>query len=159
MQRTLPETEIAERFAWGSLAVVIVLVGACMMIRAAANRDRMPKTAAAVVAPPRAREVQAVTVTQLRAAYDANELAADDRFKGQRLVVTGTVATIDETFFGSPELQLATPDGLDMAIALLDRDQHDAAARLEKGQRVELTCTGHGKHLGFVSLGDCQIRH
>jgi hypothetical protein len=49
-----------------------------------------------------------VSAGALFAAYQANEVSADNKYKDRKLLVTGTVSEISKSAFGSPILSLAT---------------------------------------------------
>ena len=51
-----------------------------------------------------------VTSSQLFNDYQANKVAADNRYKGKQLLVTGTVASVNKGPFGGLVLRLATPN-------------------------------------------------
>ena len=53
------------------------------------------------------KETVAVSSSQLFNDYQSNEVAADNKYKGKQLLVTGTVASIDKGPFGGLVLQLA----------------------------------------------------
>ncbi|WP_433867486.1 OB-fold protein [Ralstonia wenshanensis] len=88
-------------------------------------------------------------------AYDDNEVAADQKYKGKSLLVTGTVQSIDKDFTDSIVVKLASGNPFMAVHAYLD-DQHAAmAASLKKGAKVAWVCTGAGRLVGSPVLHDC----
>lgn len=101
--------------------------------------------------------VATVTVTELEAAYDANAIAADTRFKDKVITVSGVVTNIDKDIVGSPFVTLGTSvDDLLGAHATFARDATDQLSRLSKGQTVTVKCVGKGKLLS-VLLDSCTL--
>ena len=99
-----------------------------------------------------------VTSSQLFNDYQANEVAADNRYKGKQLLVTGTVASVDKGPFGGLVLRLATPNQFMSAMCRMERSEQSELAQLQKGERVRVLCKGRGMVLGSPSLDDCTFR-
>lgn len=98
-----------------------------------------------------------VTATQLYNDYHANEVAADEKYKGKTLRVTGSVASIDKDFMGNILLRLVTPNEFSQVMATLQDTEKGKAGRLAKGNGVRLVCEGQGMVIGSPSLDDCAI--
>jgi hypothetical protein len=98
-----------------------------------------------------------VTALALATAYDENEVAADDRYNGKVVLVTGTVESID-TVLGSTSVTLK---GKEMSIVsvqcFVDDSQKSAVARLRKGGSATVQGTVDGKSLN-VELKDCVVK-
>lgn len=97
-----------------------------------------------------------VTAQELARAYDANEIAADKKYKGTRYRLTGVVAEISTTVTGAPSLRF--PGGVNRfmdPLAVLYRSEERRASQLRRGQRVTLICTGTGVTLGTPMSGNC----
>lgn len=88
--------------------------------------------------------------------YSANELRADDKYKGALLVTAGRVTAFGSTF-GTVSLTLLGDRGRCKVHATLDATQRAAATRLNKGDVVQLTCTGAGFLLGPI-MSACVLR-
>lgn len=99
----------------------------------------------------------AVTADELYRAYDANEAAADERFKGKPLLVEGVIASIDKDIFDSTHLVLSARGALIGVNAALNRDETPTARKLKKRQRVEVQCRGGGLTLNTPTLDNCAI--
>ena len=99
--------------------------------------------------------VEAVSARDLFAAYETNEVAADQRFKGKVIEVTGRIEGIDQDFSDQPLVRLDSGDmirsvqagGLDASIA----------ATLSKGSEVTLVCIGAGEVVGTPRLDECRV--
>ena len=98
-----------------------------------------------------------VDAVALYDAYRRDSDAADDKYGGRELQVTGTFLQIRKDDDGNPDLQLKTSDpsnplGVDVA-----SDSYSAAVGLQPGQRVTLDCDrvaeGHDEHW----LQNCHI--
>ena len=104
---------------------------------------------------------QAITITarELYRAYSDNEVAADQRFKGQHLLVTGVVSSIDKDFTGNVVLHLRG-DGSDFnhVMATLDSSAAGQAGRLHKNDQVSLRCEGGTRIVGSPTLSDCRFQ-
>jgi hypothetical protein len=95
-----------------------------------------------------------VTARRLHEDYQANEVAADLRYKGRTLVVSGTVDSIGKGPLGGLSVSLAAP-GLTGVQCLFPASQERSLARLARGQAVSFRCRGMGMTLGTPVLGDC----
>lgn len=99
-----------------------------------------------------------VSSAELFNAYQANEVAADNRFKGQKLLVTGTVASIDKDFLGGLVLRLSIPNEFMSTMCSMHKSDASSLAQLSKGESVRVLCTGGGMTIGSPSLRDCTFR-
>lgn len=99
--------------------------------------------------------ILAVTVAQLAKDYDANEVAADQKYKGKKLRVSGSVQSIDKDVFDNIVVHLRATNEFIPAMAKLD-DKHEAlAASLSKGNKIIWQCNGGGKLIGRPVLNNC----
>lgn len=87
--------------------------------------------------------------------YQANEVAADDRYKGKKLLVRGTVQSVDKDFLDSIIVRLATSNQFMGAMARMEDGEKSQASRLRKGEKVAVLCEGGGIVIGTPSLRDC----
>jgi hypothetical protein len=97
-----------------------------------------------------------MTAPELWAAYGADPAAADARWKGKPVSVTGTVVDARRDFRGKLIVRLATGDALETvhaSVAVRDTDAHAMPAR---GQTVYLRCTGAGRAIGAPMLDACR---
>ena len=96
--------------------------------------------------------------TELIDAYEANTIAADLRFKDQRILITGPITDIGEEILGRPYVTLVPEDRLFGVQALFPRDDAVVVAMFSKGQTVRLECEVSGETLGSIIVDDCARR-
>ena len=98
----------------------------------------------------------AVPASAIARAYHDNTVAADQQYKGKKLRVTGTVADISTDFGGEPYVTLR--GGVNPFMepqAKFDSDFSAQIAKLKKGVKVEVICTGGGDIAKTPILRDC----
>jgi hypothetical protein len=94
----------------------------------------------------------------LQQAYEDNPDAAEERFGGREMVVSGEFLRIVPDGYGSLDLRLKTSDpdkqlGIDVAqLAIED------AKRLRPGQRVTVSCQGMGSGADELWVRECAIQ-
>jgi hypothetical protein len=93
-----------------------------------------------------------VTAKKLVGAYEANEVAADARYKGGRLRVSGRVSSIGKTFLGTAYITLPSGDSWREVQCVFPDEKAYRLRRLSKGDHVvvEGTCRG--------LMGNVQVR-
>lgn len=98
------------------------------------------------------------SATELARAYDANTVAADQKFKGQTFKVTGTIADINTDIMGNPYVTMrgGVNQFLEPQFAF-DKDSANQLAELSKGMKVTLMCTGKGDIAKTPMSDDCII--
>jgi putative nucleic acid binding protein len=99
-----------------------------------------------------------VSTLQLWSDYQANEVAADERYKGKELAVVGVVESINKDFEDNAVLQLGAQDESVSVEATLRESEKSKAAELNKGDPITLLCRGKGMPLGSPALSDCLIQ-
>lgn len=99
----------------------------------------------------------AVDASRLWRDYNANEVAADNKYGGHEILVQGTVQSIEKDFMNSVILELRSSNQFMPTRAYLNSADVTQAARMSKGQRVLLTCTCKGKVVGSPVLKSCSI--
>ncbi|MGI4815868.1 MAG: OB-fold protein [Janthinobacterium lividum] len=103
-----------------------------------------------------AEQPTTVSLVTMNADYQANEVAADNRYKGHLLAVTGKINSISKNLFDATYLALDIDGQLLDTTATLNERYLPTAAKLSKGQVVTLICVGAGKAL-TPDLKDCAI--
>lgn len=140
------------------IAACVALLIAFRMCSSAFSGDKKPDSASMSTVPSAPLEKAAeaapeklakVSAEALIAAYSANEVSADAKYKGHRLIVTGAVATVSSGMFG-PTVVIGQGFNGVMASGL----SKEFAGGLNKGELVELTCKATGSTLGSPTL-DC----
>ena len=100
-----------------------------------------------------------VSAREIASDYDDNEVAADQKYKGKILEVSGIVASIDSSVGDQAIVQLAGKKEIPFITALGNNDFNQYATTLKKGQNVVLICEGDGAYgvfFDFPSLNNCQ---
>ncbi|HYF39212.1 MAG TPA: hypothetical protein VD930_05980 [Gemmatimonadales bacterium] len=87
--------------------------------------------------------------------YEENEVAADTRYKGQRLRVTGIVVNIERDYDGRPVLHLFGGNAIFPTVVTLDKADLQGAAQLKKGDEVVVRCIGAGREMRMPQLERC----
>jgi tRNA_anti-like len=96
-----------------------------------------------------------VTASQLESEYRANEVRADQQFRGWLLRVTGVVDRI--TNIGAhPRVMLRSDDILGGVTCSLD-DRPQEAAELERGEHIVVVGIGDGSLIGSPMLRECRV--
>lgn len=92
-------------------------------------------------------EVIEISAADLYSAYEANQVAADQQYKGRLLKVTGVVSSIGKDILGSPYIVLGSGDEWEVwGVQCTFPSRYESRiAKLEKGQQVTVTgkCTGY----------------
>lgn len=99
----------------------------------------------------------AVESSVLVAAYTRNASAADKRFKGLRLRVSGIVAEEPALYRRSPFVALEGNGIANRPMAVLDANHKEELAGLRTGQAVTLDCLGNGHVSGTPMLKNCTL--
>jgi len=76
-----------------------------------------------------------VTAVQLHNDYEANEIAANQKYKGKEIVISGIIIDFSKGILGHPQVRLET--GLFSGVWIdLEKSQGSIAATLSKGQPI-----------------------
>lgn len=124
---------------------------------AAAGNEAAEHAGAAQAAPEQKPAAIAVTATKLVDDYEANEVSADNLYKGKRLAVTGKVGGINKDFTDSVYVELETTKPFQMNVHAGDVAP-DVAAGLTKGATITVECEGAGMVLGTPMLNECEVK-
>jgi hypothetical protein len=101
--------------------------------------------------------VYSIGAVRLWREYEENEVAADTRYKGQRLRVTGTVVSIERDYDGRPVLHLFGGNAIFPTVVTLDKADLPGAAKLKKGEEVVVRCIGAGREMRMPQLERCLL--
>lgn len=141
--------------AWLGLLVVGFVVYA--MVKGVGASDNSSPTHAAASVEANTPAIS-VSNTTLWNAYQANEVAADNVYKGKPLIVDGKVGSITKGIFDEIVVHLASPNEFMNTGAHMDKSQSGAAAGLRKGKQIRVRCMGGGMVVGSPVLEDCTIQ-
>jgi hypothetical protein len=122
-------------------------------------RARKPDPVAADRAEPtvEADGVTGVGSIRLFQDYDANEVAADNRYKGKALRVTGRVVAVEKNLMDAAVLGLSSGNVIFQTMATLTLEATPRAAVLAKGDTVVVQCTGGGRMMRMPLLDRCDL--
>jgi hypothetical protein len=138
--------------SWGMIVLACLLgLGAIKVCSGAAGGHKESGSAAAAEAPVAPVELAQLAASTLREDYDANQIAADHKYKGRRFRVSGTVAAITSDFADDPQVWLVS-DGLGGVDA--DGLSKTFAGTLKKGDTLRAACTVTGSMIGTPTI-DC----
>lgn len=141
-------------FAWLGLTLALALVDTPDSVNS--GSDGVRQEAQTQRSATREVEVLEVSAAQLASAYDRNTVAADQKYKGKRLKVTGVVDSINTDLFGNPYITMRGGVNQFMEPQFkLSRQYSDYAARLAPGMRVTLICTGRGDVIKTPMSDNC----
>lgn len=135
----------------------MIVIGGLIVIGLFLPED---KNAATAQAEPSAAAAQAAPALQVSAGelfrdYEANEVAADQKYKAKRLEVAGTVAGISKNAFDDIYVEIATSNEFSSIHAQGIPEQ--IAASLQKGQPITVNCVGAGLMIGSPMLDECSV--
>jgi hypothetical protein len=103
-------------------------------------------------------EVIAIAAGELYAAYEKNEVSADQMYKGKILAVEGTIENIGKDIIDSIYITLETGDFLSNVQCYFKKEDADIVANLSKGQNVTVVGKCTGLSLGSVMIKDSKIQ-
>ena len=103
------------------------------------------------------KSVYQIHAIDLTREYDANEFAADEKYKDQIIVVRGRITHFDETF-GNASIQLETGDMFLSLICSVQKREKTKLATLAKGEDVLVVGRLEGLSAGlFLSMEKCLV--
>lgn len=127
----------------GLAAVLVVLWLVLFLIGVAAIDQEKKEVVSADAA-------STVSAEALFAEYQANEVKADEKYKGKTFIVEGVVSQIRHTV-----VELSTSNSRMSVHAGMAASEASAVAGLATGQRVKLKGKGGGMILGSLILKEC----
>lgn len=98
-----------------------------------------------------------VTASELLAAFEQNELKANQTYKNKYIAVQGAVDNIGEDIMGSPYVTLKTGNVILSVQCMLNKSEASKAANLNKGQQIVVQGNCDGK-FGNVLIKNCSIK-
>lgn len=106
-------------------------------------------------APTVPKEVISITSVELFKAYDANEVATDERLNGKLVKVSGTVQAIDKDAFNNIVINLKTTNEFMPSRMQMNDSEKTAAVALKKGAKSAVVCEKMSRVMGSPSGRDC----
>lgn len=117
-----------------------------------------PKTEPAP--PPTGQEMQ-VKAGDLIKDYQSNALAADNKYKGKRMTISGKVGSVQKAPLYGYVLQLMPEDAGDFDVTsltcILGHEPPPEAAALKEGDAVKVTGTCDGEVVGQLKISKCVL--
>lgn len=140
---------IGKKIGIGVGAFFVLMVIAGMTSKGEPEKGGSASAPATASAPIKTETLPAITAANLYREYKTNEVAADEKFKGHRLRVSGKVLSISKDFSDSIYLVIGTGSELgamESVQAYFDDSQKSSILGLKPGQTV----TFDGKVDGFL---------
>lgn len=126
--------------------------------QAQAERAKQKEENDAAQAKAEADNLPNYTPSDLTKAYEANTVAADEKFKGKKFKVTGVINDIRTDFMDNPYLVLnASGNPFMLPQFSFNKSSKSQLANLQKGNQVTLICTGKGDVAKTPMSGDCTL--
>mgnify|MGYP003623800144 FL=1 len=103
-------------------------------------------------------ESTAITPSVLWQAFDDNEVAAEDTYKGKTLAVKGTIHAITTSPLGAPQVTFAVDKhAINRVVFEFAKDDRPQVGKLKKGQQVLLSGRCKGMTLKSVFLDEAKV--
>lgn len=139
------------------LKIVLVLILLVIVGTTMSDSDTATVASSKEEASVPAQEAIKVTATKLADEYKANEVAADAKYKGNLVEVSGTIGTIGKDITDTPYVTLTIGQYDILSVqCMFGRNDQTALASLSKGQSITLKGEVSGK-LGNVLVRGCSI--
>lgn len=148
-------SRLARAIGFGWLAVCTVITIQYIIIGIGIYRDLTAFDTPAETTT--SQSVLKVTAQQLYEDYSNNEQAADERYKGKTLLVSGLIDSVNNSFGDRPYLTLESGSMFRGVRARLNPDESEKASQLQKGQTVQMKCIGESVSFGSPTLSQCKI--
>ena len=100
-----------------------------------------------------------VSATELRLAYENNEVAAKQKFEGQMALITGTISSVTEA--GSKyDVKLSTDEFISITeiVCKVNQDEIDSVVALNEGELITVLGRVKGKGIFDIEVQDCSVR-
>lgn len=90
--------------------------------------------------------------------FDANEVAAEDKYKGKVIAVKGTISSITTSPMGYPQVTFSGDKyGLNNVVCEFSKDDKGQIAKLKKGEKITLTGTCQGMVIKSVYIRNAKL--
>lgn len=162
MAEEMPKTKkpIYKRWWVWVLGIIVLFIiigavsgGSSEPSNSSGGNSSAKKSEAQTTPPPAAIKVDA---KKLSADYEANEVSADNQYKGKIIEVSGTIKDIGKDILDDPYVSLETGNIIFGVQCMFDKSDAGLLANLAKTQKITLSGKVSGK-LGNVILRDCKI--
>jgi hypothetical protein len=99
-----------------------------------------------------------LSANQLVSDYEANEVAADAKYKGVTVVVSGSIESIGKDIMDQAYVVIGGQGFLDGVQCTFTKGEESSVARLSKGQQVTIKGEVSGKMIGNVLINKCTLQ-
>lgn len=96
-----------------------------------------------------------VSAIQFYKAYEENEVAADNKYKGKKIEITGKVESINKDIADDVYVVLSGGEFMGVSCHLQEAGK---AAELKKGQKITLVGVGGTMIMGVPNIEGCEIK-
>lgn len=135
---------------------VIVVIAIFMIIGASGSKNTGNNTAQQNQNSTPASTMK-VAASELYADYKANQVAADTKYKGKTVEVTGTISNIGKDILDTPYVSLSGGEILSVVQCMFDKSDQTQLGTLSKDTRITLTGKVRGQVITNVLLDNCVI--
>jgi TonB family protein len=141
------------------VAGFLLCLGLLILLGAVVSRSDAPSSARSDSGESSTPAQAALQVSALRlaAAYEANEVAADNQYSGRTLQVFGNVDSIDKDFEGQIHVSLIGVNEFEPVRAAMREGNEAEASHLVKLQAVAVQCDKVERIVGDVMLDGCDF--
>jgi len=98
-----------------------------------------------------------LSANQLYREYDSNEVAADSKYEGRVVIVTGTIQDIGKDIMDDAYIVIGGGGLLDGVQCTFTKGEQSSVANLSKGQQVSVKGEVSGK-MGNVLVNKCSLQ-
>lgn len=107
---------------------------------------------------PEPKKVIKISAEKLYKAFDDNSIAAEEKYKGKLVQVSGKIDSIDESFWGTPYVRLKADDyGFTSVTCYFSSSDKSELASLQKNQSITIEGTCGSMSLLDVDVQNCTI--
>lgn len=120
----------------------------------------IPNISSAPVMSDTAPVEQKITAQELAKDYAENKEAANTKYKGKKIELTGIIKTIEMGISDLPELVLetATNNKIESPRIEFASSQTNQIEKLQPQQKIHIICQGNGEIAGMPLLTECTIK-
>lgn len=136
--------------------VVFLLLVAAMVLAAGTSGDDEKKDKKAKAEVSQGEAAFSGSAATLYSAYEENEVAADAKYKGQILEISGTISNIGKDIMNEPYVALKTGHVLGEVQCMFSKSDSNQLASLRKGQKITVKGKCGGKMMNVI-LRNCVI--
>lgn len=131
----------------GLAIIAVIIIGA---VGASSKKEQQRKEVAEPTSPP-----IEVSAEKLASDYKANEVSADEMYRGKVLRVSGVVEAIKKDITDDPYMVIKTNN---MFLGVHAKfDSPDGLSRIPPGKQVTVRCIGNNVIMGSPMLKDCVL--